>query len=328
LRGDPNATPAHRPEVWQAFAESLPGHHLECFEVRDAAGLAGGCAAMVQRRAGLRWIHAMPMLLPGTPLARAGEHAAVDASVGLGFAALQKDLHAVGGEWALYRPLGPTVDISSLSVPGGKTRVLETAVIELDQGIVAARKGMDRKTRQAISRARARGVVFAEEPDALPNAYALHVRQSKAWPGHRPLPIELSRRLLLAKPSCGIEDPVARLFTVRDGRGLLSCVFALDHPRETFLWWSGTHPDGRSLQAFAVLLWGVVEWAAARGRTRVNFGASAGLESVAAFKDSLGAALLRSPVRWLGAGEASWAGRVAGTIQERLRRRRARGTES
>jgi hypothetical protein len=68
--------------------------------------------------------------------------------------------------------------------------------------------------------------------------------------------VELSRRLLAppAAESPGAGGPLARLFTVRDGRGLLSAVLALDHPREMMPWWSGTHPDARGREAASLLL--------------------------------------------------------------------------
>ncbi len=326
LRSDPNATAAHRPELWRAFEQTLPGYEARVHAVRDDAGaLLGGCAALLQRRAGLHFLHALPMLLPAAPLARDGAHARVDAECGRAFASLQREVHATGGEWSLYRPHGPTVELGSVGAPDGVTRTFEAAVVELGDGLDAALRRVDRKTRQTLARARARGLAFDEAPGDLAAAYALYAKQARGWRAHRPLPLELSRRLLAAAPECGIADPVARLFAVRDGRGLLSAVLALDHPRETFVWWSGTHAEGRARQAFTVLLWGVVEWAAARGRERVNLGASAGREAVSSFKDSLGAALVRYPVRWLDARHAPLAGRLAGALQERLRSGRARG---
>ena len=325
---DPNATPAHRPELWAAFAEAMPGLRAWFLAVFEGAALIGGAPVLIERRAGFHWIHSLPWLLPGAPLAVEGAHAAVDASVGLELAAMQKELHAVGGEWALYRPHGPTVEVSSLSMPGGVTRVLETSIVDLAGGLEAAQRRLDRKTRQAIARARARGLVFAEEPQALIEAYALHLRQSRTWPGHHALPIELARRLLSGTAAYGLGGPPARLFTVRDGRGLLSAVLALDHPNETFLWWSGTHPDGRARSAFPVLMWSVIEWASGAGRARVNLGASAGLEGVSLFKDAMGASLIRYPVRWLDSRHARGPGRLVGAIQERVRRGRTRGIEA
>src|SRR3989442_448496 len=165
-----------------------------------------------------------------------------------GFANLQREVRAVGGEWSLYRyrdePPGP----AATEAVGGQTRIVETAVVDLEGGLDAAWSRMERKTRQAIDGARVAGLVFAEEPEALPEAYALYLRQARAWTGHRARPAELSRRLL-ARPGLadgagraaqGLEASLARLFTVRDARGLLSAVLALDHPRELMPWWSGT----------------------------------------------------------------------------------------
>jgi hypothetical protein len=120
---------------------------------------------------------------------------------------------------------------------------------------------------------------------------------------------------------------VARLFTVRDGRGLLSAALVLDHPREALVWWSGTHLEGRSRHAFASLLVSIAEWAAAAGRERLNLGASPGLGAVAAFKRSLGARAVAYPVRWMRFEPTAWPGRWLAAAQDRIRRGRHRGVD-
>jgi GNAT superfamily N-acetyltransferase len=330
---DPCATAAHRARFAPTLARSLPGME-PCFVAVEREGrLVGGAPVVIERHAGFHWIHALPFLLPGAPLAVPGERESVDASVASAVASLQRELRAVGGEWSLYRPGAAPVAPGALEAVGGETRVVESAVVDLSRGLEAAWARMERRTRQAIRAAREHGLTFGEEPDALPEAYALHVRQARAWSGHRPRPIELSRRLLAAAPpesgaGGGAQDlrvPLARLFTVRDGRGLLSAVLALDHPREPMLWWSGTHPDARGRQAFTLLLGSVVEWAARAGCRRVNLGASAGQPAVAAFKRSLGAQGVAAPVRWLDARHATPLGRLLAAAQAGLRRGRARG---
>jgi hypothetical protein len=296
--------------------------------------LVGGASVVIERRAGFHWIHSLPFLLPGAPLAAEGARGAVDAAVALALAALQRELRAVGGEWSLYRFREEPPAPAALEAVSGETRMAETAVVDLAGGLEAVWSRMDRKTRQAIRGARGAGLVFAEEPAALPDAYALYARQARAWRGHRPRPIELSRRLL-APPAAagegsggatpGAAAPLARLFTVRDARGLLSAVLALDHPRELMPWWSGTHPDARGREAAVLLLASVVEWAARAGRSRVNLGGSGGLAAVAAFKRALGATPVLHPVRWLDARHASPAGRMIAAMQATLRRRRSRG---
>jgi hypothetical protein len=248
----------------------------------------------------------------------------VDRAVGAALGALRRQTRALGGAWSLYRPHGPAVAAEALAGLPGETRVLESAVIELSSGLDAAWRRVDRKTRQDIRHARA-ALRFEENPAALDAAYTLHAAQSRRWRGHAPLPLELSRRLVAAE---GSGAPPARVFTVCDPRGLLSAAFALDHARETLVWWSGTHPEGRERQAFAFLLWSVVEWAAAAGRERVNLGASPGLDPVAAFKRSLGAQPTAYPVRWLDASGASTAGRVIAAAQRWRRRGRAIGTRA
>jgi hypothetical protein len=317
LARDPNATAAHRPALWRAFAATLP-MRLAFVGAMGGGALQGGAPVLIERRAGLSWLRALPMLLPAAPLALEGRRAEVDAAVARGIGGLQRRLRVVGGEWAVYRPHDPPPDDTVLAACGGETRAMEAACVDLGGGIEAARGRMDRKTRQDVRRA-ARHLRFEEAPAALEEAYALYARQARRWGAHRPLPLELSRRLLAG------DAPPARLFAVRDARGLLSATLALDGARETMLWWSGSHTEARHRGAFPFLLWSVVEWAAAAGRARVNLGASAGRSPVAEFKASLGARGLRYPVRWLDARYASPAGRVVAALQSRARLGRDRG---
>lgn len=320
LSADPSSTAAHRPEVWAAFAAVQPGVEVRVAVVERDGRLLGGAPAVLERRAGLHWLHALPMMLPAAPLAHEGEHARVDALVAGAFDALAREARVVGGEWSLYREARAPVAPDDVGRVAGETRWLEAAIVDLTGGVEAAVNRGARKHRQALHHARRRGgLAFAESPAMLDAAYALHVAQSRRWRGHRALPIELSRRLLAGA------DPVARLFGLRDRQGLVSAALALDGPNETFVWWSGTHPDGRRRQAFTLLLWNIVEWAAARGRARVNLGASTGLEQVAAFKQALGAEGFRYPVRWLAPRNRAPHARAIAWLQTRLRRGRARG---
>jgi hypothetical protein len=197
-------------------------------------------------------------------------------------------------------------------------------LIDLTPGIPCLWRRLDRQTRHELRTARTGGLFFAEEPTALEEAYALHLGQARRWPGFRPLPIELSRRLLSADGHRS-RAPAGRLFTVRDARGLVSATLFLDHPREMFAWWSGTHPSARARHAAPFLLWSVAEWASASGHDRLNLGGSAGRAGLAAFKQSLGGHSHRYLVRWLAAPTASWPGSVAARLQQRLRRGRHRG---
>lgn len=323
LERDPNASPTHRPEVWAALAAALPGMR-PCFIAAEEDGrMRGGAPVLIERRAGMHWLHALPFLLPGTPLAEPGAHRAVDAAVAEGLASLQRELGAVGGEWALYRPQGPPLDPAAAARVSGENRMFETAVIDLDQGLEPVRRRMNRKTRQELGRARANGLTFGEEPGVLADAYALHLSQSRGWSWNRPPPLELLRRLMHST-AAGV-SPVARLFTVRDARGLLTAALVLDHRHESMVWWSGSHRDARERHAFGFLLWSIAEWAQRAGRARLNLGASGGSEAVWAFKRALGATGQRYPVRWLDARHATPVGRLAAGIQARLRRGRVRG---
>lgn len=325
LAADPSATPAHRPALWRAFADAMPGHEWRVLEHREQGVLIGGMPIVVERRGPFTWLHALPMLLPGAPLARPGQHARVDAALAEAFAALARETGAVGGEWSFQRAEGPAPEPGVLEALPGETRRLEAGLLRLRAGTEPLHAAMDRKQRQALERVRARGHRFAEEPEALDEAWALHLGQSRRWSGHRPLPIELSRRLLATRDAAG--EPAARLFTLRTRGGeLASATLALDGAHETFAWWSGTHPHERRGDASLLLLWSVAEWAAAHGRSRFNLGASAGVAAVAAFKRSLAAEGLAWPVRWIAPAHASWSGRVLAALQSWKRRGRARGS--
>lgn len=321
LAADPSASPSHRPELWEAIAATIPSFEWRLLTVHDH-GLAGGAPVVVSRRGPFRWLHALPWLLPAPPLARPGAHAAVDEATCEAFARLAMEVRAVGGDWSFYRPEGPGPAPAALERVAGETRAFTAALLPLDDGIEGVRARLQRKQRQALDQARARPFVFAEEPDAVGEAHALHLTQSRHWPGHRALPLELSRRLLRAGPA---DAPVARLFTLRMPAELVAAALALDGPHETFVWWSGMRPEGRRTHAFLLLLFSVAAWAAARGRRRLNLGASGGLSPVASFKTALGATEIRYPVCWLSARHASLAGRALARAQTFARRGRVRG---
>lgn len=324
LASDPSASPSHRPELWEAIAATIPSFEVRVLALRDS-GLVGGAPLVVSRRGPFRWLHALPWLLPGAPLARPGEHARVDAALCGAFAALARELHAVGGEWSFYRPEGPAPAAEALEQVAGETRFVTAAGLPLVHGLEPLRAGMARKQRQALDQARERAWTFAEDAAALDETHALHLAQAREWPGHVPVPLELSRRLLRA----GTPDaPVARLFTLRSRLELVAATLALDGPHETFVWWSGMRAEGRRTHAFPLLLWSVAEWAAARGRRRLNLGASGARAPVFAFKAGLGASEIRYPVRWLGARHASFAGRWLARAQAWRRRGRAMGEEA
>lgn len=300
VAADPASTPAHRAILWEAFAVAFPGFAWRVLEVRDADGLVGGAPVMLVRRGPWRELHALPWMLPAAPLARPGTHARVDAACAHAFAGLARSERVAGGTWSLYRPEGPEPD-SAAFADVGAVRMVETAVLPLAEGLEARRAAMARKQRQALDHALDVPYTLAEQPDALDEAHALHQAQSVRWGGHRPLPLDLSRRLLAASDADG---PLARLWTLRSPAGLVSATLALEGAHETFLWWAGTHPVGRRHHAFLRLVWGIAEQARARGARRVNLGASLGLPLVASFKQSLGAVGVLHPVRVLDARHA------------------------
>ena len=323
VASDPSASPAHRSVVWEAFAAALPGFEWRLLLNHEHGALVGGVPVLLARRGPFAWLYALPWLLPAPPLAATGAHGRVDRALCAAFTTLAREQHVVGGAWSFYRPDGPEVEAAALALVPGDTRRYEAALLRLEGGAEAVRAAMGRKQRQALGQVLARDLRFAEEPAALEEAYALHLAQSRHWSGHRPLPLELSRRLLAARPVTG--EAVARLFTLRSPRGIVSAALALDGVHETFLWWSGTHPQGRRRDAFTRLVWEVAEWAATRGRKRLNLGASPGLAHVASFKRSLGAEVFDYPTRWLDARDAPWPGRALAALQH-WRRRSAQGT--
>ena len=316
----PGASASHRPETWKALASALPGLRIPFLAIESGGRLLGGMPVAIERRASLHWLHAMPMLLPAPPLAEPGREREVDAVAIAAFARLAAEHAVVGGEWSWYRPGQAAPEPGALAVLG-EVRMYEAAVIALGPGLEAIQARMDRKFRQALRQGLGRGFAFADEPGALESAYQLHVAQGRRWAGHRALPLELARRLLAAPA-----DPaLAHVFTLRDARGLLSATLVLDTPHETFLWWSGTHPEGRRAGAFPVLAWHVIEWAISRGRRRVNLGASTGLEQVASFKQAFGALGERYPVVWIDARHARGPVRAVAAWQRLLRRGRPQG---
>jgi hypothetical protein len=326
LAEDRNATPAHRPELWTELARVLEGMSPRFVAVEEHGALLGGGPVFIQRRAGFHWIHALPFLLTGAPLARAGAHGAVDAAFGAALAELQCGLPGVGGAWSLYRPEGPAADPATLDQLSGETRFVETSLIELEDGIDAARSRIERDTRYELRRARARGLVIAQEPERVDEVYALHLAQARHWPGYRPLPLELSRRLLAARGDAeGSREPMARLFVARDARGVVCSMFFLDHSREMFAWWGVTRGGGRGQHAMPYLLWSAAQWAAAAGRSRVNLGGSAGRNTLAAFKHGLGSRAVSYPVRWMDARHGPWMVRWLAALQHWVRRDRFRG---
>ena len=328
-RDDPNATPSHRPELWSALADALPGGSVRFVAVESEGALIGGAGIVLERRAGFEWIHALPWLLGGAPLSVPGRQARVDATFAGALVTLMRERRSVGGEWALYRAAGAEPDAGVLErVPGETTRI-ETALVRLDQGLDAARARLGARLRQYL-RNPSREFAFADEPEALEEVYVLHTRQARAWRGFVPLPLELSRRLLSTgrMPRDGAAEampPLAHLFTLRGEDGLMAATLFLDHPRELFAWWSGIDPRARGHHVFPLLLWKAIEWAAVQGRARVNLGGSAGQASLIAFKQALGAEERRFPVRWLSAEHARTPGRWLAALQAWRRRRRPRG---
>ncbi len=321
LREDPNATPAHDPEVWAALADARGGVS-RFIAVGDDGDLAGGMGVVIERRAGHHWLHALPYLLPGTPLARAGAHERVDSACGQALDELALELRVVGGTWVCHRPEGPPLAEDVLvRLPGVTTRI-ETAVVDLRAGLAAVQKRLQRTLGQHLRRIGGE-FTFTEEPEALESVHVLHQRQSRGWSGHAILPIELSRRLL-AVGRTGV--PRARLFVLREGGRLLAGTLFLDHPRELMAWWSGIHPQARRRHLFQVLLWRAIEWAATAGRERLNLGGSAGRGTLVSFKQALGAQEQTLPVRWIGADYAPWTGKLLASLQGRMRAGRARGS--
>jgi hypothetical protein len=318
-RDDPNGTAVHRPGFVAALAAILPGHEPGFVAVERGGELIGGAAAFVVGTGGPRSLQAMPFGLPGAPLARPGEHGVVDAAFARALAARAAELGAIGGAWIAYRPEGPPVASDALGLVPGETREIETTLLDLREGIDGVARRMDKKTRHEWRRSHER-LDCVEDTGALDHAYGLHRSQSRAWPGHRPLPVTLARRLLDERDGA---QPVARLFVVRDGRGPLSAGFVLDHPRECFVWWTGSHPDARRGHAVTRLFGGIAEWAADSGHARFNLGASPGLPGVAAFKRSLGGVPYPHPARVLAPG-SGWA-RAMGALQSRMRGMIGRG---
>jgi Acetyltransferase (GNAT) domain len=317
-RDDENATPAHAPALTRALVENLPGAAMSFVSVEDDAGaLLGGALVVLERRLGFHWLRALPFTWPGAPLARRGAHARVDRAIAEALATRAADARIVGGEWVLFRPAGPPVDDEAIARLAGETRVANADVVDLSEGIATALRRVDRRARESIAMAGARGLRIMEDGDALEPVYALYRAQARSWRGHRPRSLALLRGVL--RSGC------ARLFTVRDARGLLGGVVALVGAHEWMPWWSGAHPDARRHRAFTALVWSIAEAAAGAGARRLDLGGSAGLSSVASYKRDLGARSMPVPIRWIDSSYASPLGRGVAALQERMRAGRWRG---
>jgi len=321
---DPTSSPSQRAGVAEAFAAVLPGYGVEYLAAEDVNGLAGGAVMCVSRLAGMEWLHALPMSLPGAPVARPSRRDDVDAAVAEVLAERAGAPRTVGGEWVCYRP-GAPIAAAHLERLAGETRLHRAAVIDLRTGS-PMRWQRDKRERYELRRAARAGLRYTEDPAALEPCYTLHLAQANQWPGHRPLPLALLKRLL-ADPGPG-RLPLARLFVVHGPRRLLGGLLVLDHVHETLAWWSGAHREARDIAAFRALVIWVIEWAAAAGRARFNLGGSAGLAGVASFKRSLGAAEVEYPVRWLAPAPGSARVRLMAALQRCVRRGRRRGDEA
>lgn len=324
VAGDPDASPAHARGFVEALAAVRPGCTAAYLVAGADEAPTAGLPAVIERRAGLHWLHLLPSLLPATPLAPPGAHGAADDACACAIAAQARALGAVGGAWVIARHAAPTAAATTLERVPGETRVLPTAVVDLAAGFDAAWRRVDRHARQEMQAARRRGLELGEEPGALEAAHALYATQARSWNAHATLPIELARRLLAAPTGAA---PLARLFTARDARGLLSAVLVLTGRHEWFAWWSGSHPDARRRHAFGALLWHAAERASAAGARRFNAGASAAREGVGSFKRSLGADVRDVQVRWIAPAGGGPVVRLVAALQARARRGRARGIE-
>src|SRR5262245_26776675 len=100
VAGDPGASPSHRPELWAALADVIPGFEWRVLTHMEGGALVAGVPVVLSRRGPFRWLHALPWLLPAPPIARDGTHAHADRVLATAFASLARAEHVLGGEWA------------------------------------------------------------------------------------------------------------------------------------------------------------------------------------------------------------------------------------
>ena len=230
--GGPGRDPAHRAEVHEALvAVATSAERRYVVAERDGVAI-GGAPAVIERRAGAHWLHALPHLLPAAPISSPGERADRRPPRVRGgsrhFSARPARRWGVVALPPIGCRLGRRAGVRARRDPHGEGGA---ASLRPDEAIESR---LDRDARHSYRRAQASGLAFAEEPEALEEVYALYVAQSRRWRGHRPLALELSRRLIAARGSNG-SGPVARLFTARDGRRLLVGILVLEHPRGALL---------------------------------------------------------------------------------------------
>jgi hypothetical protein len=161
-------------------------------------------------------------------------------------------------------------------------------VIDLSHGLEGWRGTLDKRARAMLRKPGERGVTLGEgdAEEDLARVYEHFLGQARHWKLPKVRPLSFYRALL--------EPPTdARLWVARKDGVVLCGVLAFVAPQETYVWWSGSSPEARPLQAFPGMLARMVEDC---GSARVNLGFSGGLARLGDFKRQLGAAPLPVPI--------------------------------
>jgi hypothetical protein len=275
----------------RALDLEVPAHDRRAFAVYDGNRVVAALPARLERRFGGTWLRAQPHGTPAGPvfdpaLGEDDRRAAAGALWGLLAARAQAE-GWLGGDATLC---GPAAEDEALLPPAalGAVRRESAHVIPLADGLDAWQATLDKRARQMVRRARERGVTagLAESPADLEAVYGQFLEQARAWGLKRVRPLSFYRALL--------EPPTeARLWIGRYGGETVCGVLVFVLPEESYVWWSGSAPSARPVNAFAATLATVVEECGSR---RVSLGFSGGRANLTAFKRQLGGTTLSVPI--------------------------------
>ena len=280
----------------EAFERALdlhdPVRDRRCFVVSEGNRLLAALPGRLERRYGGAWFRAQPHGTPAGP----GFDPALDATDRTAAArALWAEVARVaraegwlGGDVTLTLG-GPAQACPELAPPPelGQVRREAAAVIDLAQGLDGWRGTLDKRARAMLRKPGERGVELGVGSlDELAQVYEHFLGQARHWKLSKVRPLSFYRALLEAPTD-------ARLWVARKDGRVLCGVLAFVAPEETYVWWSGSSPDARPLQAFPGMLGRMIEDC---GSARVNLGFSGGLVRLGDFKRQLGALPVPVPI--------------------------------
>jgi hypothetical protein len=264
---------SHRADAGAAFQRAFPSYEFRPCRVdyADATSLLWPLVAVRRRLDALSTYLAMPLGLEGRPIVAAG--APRPQHVEALFASLQCGrLDVCGGAGG--------------SPPGaGRLASFSTHVLDLTPGYAAVwSDSFPAKTRNMCRKAERGGLTVEQDasPESIAAYAALYRASSKVWGYDTPPYPDVLFEALLA-------SEWAELWLARIDGAIVGGAVML-RGSDDLLYWSGAmNRDYRHLAPSNAIIRAVVEDACERGIAYLDFGASAGLSGVEAFKRSFGA---------------------------------------